>query len=55
MRDALAERVVDPVRVVDVDAEPARRDELERQHLDAGQRALDRRSDLALECLLLSC
>ena len=54
VRDALAERVVDPAGMVDVHADPARRHQLERQYLDAGQAALDRRCDLPLECLL-SC
>ena len=46
-----------PVRMIDVDAEPARREQLDGQHLDAGHGALDGRRDrlrqlpLALECL----
>src|ERR687888_1418887 len=52
VRDALAERVVDPGRMVDVDAEPLRRHELDGQHLDARQAGLDLLGHLALERLL---
>ena len=48
-RHALAERVVDAVGMVDVDAEPARREELDREHLDAGHARLDRGCDLVLQ------
>ena len=47
--DALAERVVDARRVVDVDAEAARASELDGEHLDARQSALDCGRDLALQ------
>src|SRR5436190_733782 len=47
--DALAECVVDAVRMVDVDAEPARREKFDREHLDSGQALFDRRSDLLLK------
>ena len=51
--DALAERMVDALRVVDVDAEALLAGQLEREHLDAGQGALDQPSDVALQRLLL--
>src|SRR5919204_5225797 len=52
VRHPLAKRVVDPGRVVDVDAEALRRHELDGQHLDARQAVLDLLGHLALECLL---
>src|SRR5919204_4020144 len=52
VRHALAERVVDPGRMVDVDAEPLWRHELDGQHLDARQAGLDLLGHLALERLL---
>src|ERR687888_418439 len=52
IRHQLAERVVDPGRMVDVDAEPLRRHELDGQHLDPGQAGFDLLGHLALECLL---
>ncbi len=51
-RDALAERMVDTLGVVDEDGEALLAGEFEREHVDAGQRALDQARDLALECLL---
>src|SRR5205085_1575325 len=51
-RDPLAECMVDPARMVDVDAEPLRRHELDGQHLDARQAGLDLLGHLALERLL---
>ena len=47
--DALAERVVDALRMVDEDRHPLRAGELERQDLDSGQAALDARGDLAVQ------
>ena len=41
--------MVDASRMVDVDAEPARADELDGQDLDPGHGALDRRGDLVLK------
>ena len=46
LRHARAERVVDALGVIDVDAEPARREQLHGEHLDAGNGALDRRDDV---------
>src|SRR5438876_6016312 len=51
-RHPLAERVIDPGRMVDVDAEPLRRHELDGQHLDARQAGFDLLGHLALERLL---
>ena len=53
VRDLLAERVVDALGAVDVHAEARRRHELERQHLDAGELALDSRCDLLKQLLFL--
>jgi hypothetical protein len=44
--------VVDAARMVDVDAEAVRRQELDREYLDSGQPLLDRRCDLLLKRLL---
>src|ERR671925_344775 len=52
VRHPLAERVVDAGGMVDVDAEALRRQELDREHLDPRQAALDRLGHLALERLL---
>src|ERR671933_418709 len=52
VRHPLAERMVDPARMVDVDAEPLRRHELDGQHLDARQDGLDLLGHPALERLL---
>src|SRR4029078_484723 len=54
---ALAERMVDALRMVDVDAEPLLARELQREHLDPAQGRFDRPSDLALQLsfLLLRC
>ena len=49
---ALAERMVDPLWMVDVDAEAFLAGELEREHFHAGQRALDLARDLSLELSL---
>src|SRR4051812_27981648 len=46
VRDALAERVVDALRVVDVHGHALRTAHLERQHLDSGHAGLDRLADL---------
>ena len=48
--DARAQRVVDALGVVDVDAEPARRQQLDGEHLDTRDGALDRRDDVPGEC-----
>ena len=53
VRHALAERVVDALRMVDEDGEALRAGELDGQHLDSGQAALDPRGDLAVEAPLL--
>ncbi len=45
-RHTLAESVVDSTGVVDIDAEPRRRNELDRKHLDIGKRSLDAERDL---------
>src|SRR5436190_3668617 len=47
--DAGAQRVVDALGMIDVDAEARRRHQLERDHLDARQVVLDPRRDLALQ------
>ena len=52
-RDALAESVVDSLRMVDEDRHPLGAGELEREDLDSGQAALDARGDLAVEAPLL--
>ena len=48
-RDAGAQRVVDAVRVVDVDDEPLGAGELDGEDFHAGQIVLDARADLVLE------
>ena len=50
--DARAERVVDALRMVDVDAEARRRRQLDREHLDARQGSLDPAGDVPLELSL---
>ena len=50
-RHALTERMVDALGVVDEDAKALLAGQLEREHVDAGQRALDQARDLALERL----
>src|SRR5919204_5033534 len=52
VRHPLTKGVVDPGRMVDVDAEPLRRHELDGQHLDPGQASFDLLGHLALERLL---
>src|SRR4029079_17498057 len=47
VRHALAERVVDPGGMVDVDRHALRPRELDREHLDAGEPGLDRLPHLA--------
>src|SRR5690349_2395460 len=49
VRHALAERVVDAGRMVDVDRELVGAVELDREHLDAVEVALDAGADLALQ------
>ena len=51
--DALAERVVDALGMVDEDGEALGAGELDRQDLDSGQAALDARGDLAVEAPFL--
>ena len=53
VRDPRAERVVDPLRVVDVDAEALLAGQLERQHLDARKSRLDLLRDLSVQLFLL--
>src|SRR5262245_41039225 len=53
VRHALAERVVDPTRVVDVDAEPLGPHELDGEHVDVGHPALDGLCDLAMKLSFL--
>jgi hypothetical protein len=45
--------VVDTLRVVDVDAETRRREQLDGQHLDAGHASLHLRGDLCLQLAFL--
>src|SRR5581483_8989287 len=53
VRHALAERMVDTLRVVDVHAEPLLAVQLEREHLHPGKRGLDGPRDVALELAFL--
>src|SRR3989304_4761951 len=52
-RAPLAEGVIDALRVIHVDAEARRREQLDREHLGARQAALDRLRDLPLPPPLL--
>ena len=51
--DALAERVVDPAGVIDIHAEALSPGDLEREHLDAGERRRNRAGNLAIQLFLL--
>ena len=54
VRDPRAERVVDPLRVVDVDAEPLLAGQLQREHLDARESRFDLLRDLSVQLFSLS-